>query len=139
MKTHNGDLNSLPANGILVFGSNTQGRHGKGTALLAKQRYGAIQGQPIGLQGKSYGVVTKDLTKKIHPSMPTKYILLQIKKLYEFAKAHPNLDFYVPYRADTQNLNNYTPHQMAAMFSDPSVGPIPTNIVFEHGFSALIR
>ena len=139
MKTHNGNLDSLPPNGILVFGSNTQGRHGKGTALLAKTKYSAIQGKPIGLQGKSYGIVTKDLTKKTHPSMPTKYILLQIKKLYEFAETHPNLDFYIPYLADTQNLNNYTPSQMADMFSDPSVGPIPSNIVFEQGFSTLIR
>jgi len=48
---------------IYVFGSNTEGRHGAGDALVAKTYYGAIYGQAIGLQGAAWGIVTKDLRK----------------------------------------------------------------------------
>ncbi len=43
---------------IFVFGSNTGGRHGKGAALTALRRHGAIYGQAAGLQGQSYGIPT---------------------------------------------------------------------------------
>ena len=46
---------------ILVFGSNTQGRHGKGMALTAMRKFGAVYEQAKGLQGLSYGIVTKEL------------------------------------------------------------------------------
>lgn len=45
---------------IFVFGSNLAGRHGKGAALYARQHYGAIYGQGVGLQGQSYAIPTKD-------------------------------------------------------------------------------
>lgn len=45
---------------IFVFGSNLAGRHGAGAAATAMKRYGAIYGQGIGFQGKSYGLPTKD-------------------------------------------------------------------------------
>ena len=45
---------------LFVFGSNLFGRHGKGSALEARKNYGAIYGQGIGLQGRSYGIPTKD-------------------------------------------------------------------------------
>lgn len=62
---YKGIITELPENGIFVFGSNTQGRHGKGAALLAKNKFGAIYGQAKGLQGQSYAIITKDLTKKL--------------------------------------------------------------------------
>lgn len=45
---------------IFVFGSNVNGWHGKGAALEAKLKYGAIQGHGNGPQGKSYAIPTKD-------------------------------------------------------------------------------
>jgi hypothetical protein len=48
-------------NEVFVFGSNRQGRHGKGAAYHAKLHYGAIQGQPSGRQGNSYAIITKEL------------------------------------------------------------------------------
>jgi hypothetical protein len=44
---------------VFVFGSNLSGRHGRGSALLAKQQYGAIQGVGSGRQGNAYGIPTK--------------------------------------------------------------------------------
>jgi hypothetical protein len=46
---------------VFVFGSNTAGRHGKGSALEARQNWGAISGQGIGRQGNSYAIPTKDV------------------------------------------------------------------------------
>lgn len=134
MKTYT-TLPSPSAEKILVFGSNTEGRHGKGSALLARQEWGAKYGQARGLQGNSYAIVTKDLTKNVHPSVPIISILLEINKLYEFAEVNPHLDFYVVYKGNYANLNGYSPLQMAKMFG---VFTIPTNIIFEENFAELV-
>lgn len=46
--------------GFFVFGSNLAGRHGKGAALTALERYGAHYGTGRGMQGRSYAIPTKD-------------------------------------------------------------------------------
>ncbi len=46
---------------IFVFGSNREGRHGAGAAKYAVEHHGAVIGQPHGLQGASYAIVTKEL------------------------------------------------------------------------------
>ena len=50
---------TMPANGIFVFGSNDRGVHGAGAALDAVKEFGAVKGQPSGKQGKSFAVRTK--------------------------------------------------------------------------------
>lgn len=135
-KTYQGQLTNMPENGIFVFGSNTQGRHGKGAALAAQLNFGATYGKAMGLQGRSYGIVTKDLRQKIHPSVHPTVIEAQISILYRYAKKHPELDFYVAYSAVTQNLNGYTAVRMAEMFSTLAV---PNNIIFEESFNNLIN
>ena len=47
MKTYKGKINKLEPHQIFVFGSNPQGRHGKGAALIAKQLFGAKVGQTV--------------------------------------------------------------------------------------------
>jgi len=136
MKTYKGLITELPENGIFVFGSNTQGRHGAGAALVARQKFGAIYGQSKGLQGQSYGIITKDLTKDIHPSISEKDIKKQIKELYYTAIKMNNKEFYIAYSGNGYNLNAYTPQQMADMFSS---FVIPYNIVFEEEFSKLLK
>jgi hypothetical protein len=74
-KIYSGMIDKLNSNQIFVFGSNTQGRHGKGAALTAKNKFGAIYGQAEGLQGQSYAIITKDLTKKNHPSRTKEQII----------------------------------------------------------------
>jgi hypothetical protein len=90
---------NLPANGVFVFGSNTEGRHGAGAAKTAVDQFGATYGQAEGLQGKSYGIITKDLAKgrKSIPlySPDNKDISSGIKSFIEFAHNHPELKFYV--------------------------------------------
>ncbi|MFK0735393.1 MAG: hypothetical protein ACIWVG_30365 [Gloeotrichia echinulata HAB0833] len=58
-------ITKLAENQIFVFGSNTQGRHGAGSALFARQYCNAEYGNPQGRQGQSWAMMTKDLNKGI--------------------------------------------------------------------------
>lgn len=49
---------SLDRDEIFVFGSNLQGLHHGGAARVAHERFGAIMGQGVGLQGQSYAIPT---------------------------------------------------------------------------------
>ena len=133
MRTFEGTITELKPNQIFVFGSNTQGRHGKGNALLARQKFGAIYGQSEGLQGQSFAIITKDLTKRIHPSRSQDQILSQILMLYDFAEKNPDKEFVVCYTTE-KNLNYFTPKYMAQMFSNFT---IPDNISFNQEFAKL--
>ncbi len=52
---------SMGADDVFVFGSNTEGKHGGGAAREAVDYYEAEYGNPKGMQGRSYAIVTKDL------------------------------------------------------------------------------
>lgn len=139
-KTYKGHIHFLKENQIFVFGSNTQGRHGKGAALFSKDHCGAIYGQSKGLQGKSYAICTKDLTSKVQPSISDEDIINQIVRLYEYAENNKEYEFLIPYKANQENLNSYSPKQMASMFiqSYKRYGSLPENIIFEEDFYKLI-
>ena len=81
----------LEANQIMVFGSNTEGRHGKGAALQA-MKFGAIYGRSRGRQGQTYAIITKDLSKG-YKSIPLSYIEEQLNELAIYAEEHPELEF----------------------------------------------
>ena len=135
-KTYSGFVTYLHENQIFVFGSNTQGRHGKGAALTAKAKFGAIYGNPEGIQGKSFAIITKDLTKSNHPSRTTAQIIDQIDKLYKYATLHPDKEFIVAYKCGDNNLNGYSSRDMAKMFASRY---IPSNIVFDKDFYELVK
>jgi hypothetical protein len=134
-KTYSGMIQNLAPNQVFVFGSNTQGKHGKGAALTAKNKFGAIYGQAEGPQGQSYAIITKDLTKNTHPSRTPEQIKEQIHNLYEYARENPDKEFLVAYSGKGANLNAYSNQEMADMFGSES---IPNNIVFEQEFNKLI-
>lgn len=135
-KTYKGEIESLTEKQIFVFGSNTQGRHGKGGALKAKEKFGAIYGQAEGLQGQSYAIITKDISSYPHKSNDIKSIVTQIRALYRFADTMPDHEFYVCYSGSGTNLNGYSPTEMASMFAK---GFISKNIIFEEEFCWLIQ
>lgn len=123
-------------NNIFLFGANTQYRHGLGAAKWAMQ-FGAKYGNG-GLQGNTYCIITKDLTVPKHmqlKSVSLEFIKKEIIKFYIFADTHKDLDFYVCYRADTKNLNGYTPEEIAKCFNCKY---IPDNVYFQYEFSKLI-
>lgn len=51
-------ISELKPNEIFVFGSNLDGFHAGGAARIACNRFGAIWGQGVGLQGQSYAIPT---------------------------------------------------------------------------------
>ncbi len=136
MKTYSGQITKLEPNQIFTFGSNTQGRHGLGAAKIAKEKFGAIYGQARGLQGQSYAIVTKDLTKFKHPSRTKQEIELEISNFYTFAIDNPDKEFLVAYSAQGKNLNGFSPQEIAKMFDN--VPDRPSNIIFEEGFAKLL-
>lgn len=96
---------------IFVFGSNLAGRHGKGAALFAKERHGAIYGQGEGLQGRSYGIPTKDENIR---TLQLPRIAVAVDKFKAFAAEHPEMTFQVtPIGC---GLAGYKPKQIAPLF-----------------------
>ena len=135
--TYTGKIKIKNNRGIYVFGSNTEGRHGKGNAKVARDKYGALRGVSRGRMGQCYAICTKDLTKHAHPSVPESEIISQISTLYEYASTNPHLEFYIAYRAIYLSmLSGYWAHDFAKMFSAP--GNPPSNIIFERNFRRLV-
>ena len=80
-------IDSLEENEIFVFGSNLQGMHGGGAARVAHEKFGAIWGEGIGLQGQSYAIPT------MHGGVDA--IAPYVNDFIAFAKEHPELKFLV--------------------------------------------
>ncbi len=86
------DILHLQPNQVFVFGSNTEGIHGSGAARAAL-RWGAVYGNPIGRQGQTYAIVTKDLNAAVHPSVSLSYITEQLVTFFHHAAANPEEEF----------------------------------------------
>jgi hypothetical protein len=85
-------IKKLGAKEIFVFGSNQSGRHGKGAAKTALG-WGAVWGQAEGLQGRTYGIPTKD--SSISKTLSIEEIKPYADRFIEFAKTRPDLKFLV--------------------------------------------
>lgn len=72
---------------IFVFGSNLRGLHGGGAARVAYERFGAIWGQGVGMQGQSYGIPT------MHGGVDA--IKPYVDEFIEFAQNHTEYTFLV--------------------------------------------
>lgn len=84
----------LPAGCIFVFGANTMGIHGAGSAKTARFNFDAVLGVGEGLQGRSYGIVTKELRDGF-PAVTLEDIYAGVERFYAFATTRPDLKFYV--------------------------------------------
>ena len=80
-------ITELKRNEIFVFGSNLAGAHGGGAARLAYERFGAVLGQGVGLQGQSYAIPTmQGGVETIKP---------YVDEFITFSQSRPDLKFYV--------------------------------------------
>lgn len=52
------NITDLDPDDIFVFGSNLEGMHMGGAARVAYDKFGAVWGQGVGLQGQSYAIPT---------------------------------------------------------------------------------
>lgn len=114
---------------IFVFGSNLAGRHGKGAALYARQKHGAIYGQGIGRQGNSYAIPTKDEHIK---TLPLERIKPYVDQFLEYAKANPHDRFFVT--AIGCGLAGYDPTDIMPLFDGS-----PVNVSFNDRFLGVVK
>ena len=101
-------ITTLAEDEIFVFGSNLEGLHGGGAALLAYERFGAVWGQGAGLQGKSYGIPT------MHGGIDT--IAPYVDEFIAFAREHRELKFLVTEIGC--GIAGFTVGEMAPLFKD---------------------
>ena len=52
------NIESLGPDEVFVFGSNLQGIHAGGAARVALEKFGAVMGQGVGIQGQAYAIPT---------------------------------------------------------------------------------
>lgn len=104
-----------------VFGSNTEGAHDGGAAKAAMNNYEAVYGQPRGLQGKSYAIVTLDYTGKEPVTFDS--IEQEIVNLIDFAIDNPDKRFWVTKIGC--GISGYAIKEIAPLFANKI---IPTNI-----------
>lgn len=101
-------ITTLADDEVFVFGSNLEGLHGGGAALLAYERFGAIWGQGTGLQGKSYGIPT------MHGGIDA--IAPYVDEFIAFAREHRELKFLVTEIGC--GIAGFTVEEMAPLFKD---------------------
>lgn len=111
MRTTPSDITSLPTDTVFVFGSNLSGRHGKGAAKQALG-WGAKWGQASGLQGRTYGIPTKDAS--IRRTLSVSEIKPFVDEFILFAASNPHLVFYVTEIGC--GLAGYKPKDIAPLF-----------------------
>ena len=92
---------------IFVFGSNLAGMHAGGAARIAVERFGALMGQGVGLQGQSYAIPT------MQGGVNT--ILPYVEDFIRFADCHPELTFLVT-RIGC-GIAGFTPRDIAPLFA----------------------
>lgn len=80
------NITEVANNEVFVFGSNWMGAHNAGAANLAMNKFGAINGQAFGLQGRSFAINSMSglNTMKQH-----------IKLFIYFAESNHTLNFFV--------------------------------------------
>ena len=80
-------IKELKENEVFVFGSNLGGFHAGGAARVAVDKFGAVWGQGVGLQGQSYAIPT------MHGGVDV--IKPYVDEFIAFAREHRELKFLV--------------------------------------------
>ena len=106
-----------------MFGSNTEGRHGKGAAKQAL-KFGAIYSKSRGPQGNTYAICTKDLTKG-GKSVPLDDIKFQLDILVYYAIWYkPKYEFLLT--PVGTGLGGYSIEELELILPDLPANIIPT-------------
>lgn len=101
-------ISELRDDEIFVFGSNIEGLHGGGAALIAANKFGAVAGKGVGLQGQSYAIPTMEGSLEQIKSYVDEFIA--------FARQHTEYFFYVT-RIGC-GIAGYKDKDIAPLFSD---------------------
>jgi len=107
------NITKLENGQIFVFGSNLGGKHGKGAAKTALG-WGAKNGQASGIQGRTYGIPTKDRS---------------VRRVLSINEIKPYVDYFISYAKVSKNfiflvteigcgLAGYKPKDIAPLFKE---------------------
>ncbi len=99
---------SLKPNEVFVFGSNLGGFHGGGAARAAYNKFGAIWGQGVGMQGQSYAIPT------MQGGVET--IAPYVDEFIEYAMNHPDKRFLVTEIGC--GIAGFAPEEIAPLFAN---------------------
>ena len=99
-------IKELGPEGVFVFGSNVLGKHNGGAALYALEHFGAIDGQPEGIQGQSYAIPTDGNTFE--------ELKEAVGHFTDYVVMHPQNIFMLT--AIGCGSAGYTPEQIAPLF-----------------------
>ncbi|KJL32673.1 hypothetical protein [Microbacterium azadirachtae] len=113
---------SLEPDQVFVFGSNAEGLHGGGAALIAYESFGAVWGEGHGHHGQTYAIDTMSGLDVLAAEAAT---------FVAYASAHPALRFLLtPVGC---GIAGYTPAQVAPLF----IG-LPANVTRPEAFVAYL-
>ena len=98
-------IDTRPDDGIFVLGSNTDGDYCGGAARVALKRFGAVNGQAEGPQGRSYAIPTMEYIE-IEEDYTNRPLYQKIRVSHQalveacdrfilYTVQHPELRFYV--------------------------------------------
>jgi hypothetical protein len=119
-------IKDLSENEVFVFGSNLGGFHGGGAARVAMNRFGAVWGQGVGLQGQSYAIPT------MQGGVET--IAPYVDEFVAFAREHRELKFLVtPIGC---GIAGFTIDEIAPLFADAIDDE---NVILPEGFVKVIE
>jgi hypothetical protein len=124
-------ITKLKKNQVFVFGSNEAGIHGAGAAKLAEEKFGAIRGMGYGLQGKSFGIPTKDTFIR---TLPLDKIEFYIYSFLTEVMEYPDTEFLVTKIGC--GLAGYSENEIANLFKGKF---IPENVTLPESFFNIIN
>ena len=102
-----GFIRELKENEIFVFGSNLAGMHAGGAARVAVDKFGAVWGQGVGMQGQCYAIPTmQGGVETIKP---------YVDEFIAYASQHPELKFFVTRIAC--GIAGFTAQEIAPLFA----------------------
>lgn len=116
----------LKANEVFVFGSNLAGAHAGGAARVALDKFGAVWGQGVGIQGQSYAIPTMQGGVEI--------IKPYVDDFFSFAKSHTELVFLVT-RIGC-GIAGFKDEEIAPLFADALH---MDNIILPETFNKILR
>ncbi len=101
-------ITHLGENEVFVFGSNLAGMHAGGAARVAVDKFGAVWGQGVGMQGQSYAIPTmQGGVETIRP---------YVDEFIAYASQHPELKFLVtPIGC---GIAGFTAREIAPLFAE---------------------
>ena len=100
-------IKELKENEIFVFGSNLAGMHAGGAARVAVDKFGAVWGQGVGMQGQCYAIPTmQGGVETIKP---------YVDEFISYASQHPELKFFVTRIAC--GIAGFTAQEIAPLFA----------------------